>query len=174
MSRSPRSCEDPKHEHLAWALRLSDVEVSTLVLQREKPGLSSVIKQDDWLLPFRAVLWRRARMANDYELSDMIRDAAWKQCWALLGPYEQPADMLPVQNLQELKNHGVTIDDKRKVWHLEHVLHLQLCIKMLQSICAKTWSCTDGRAGAVPSWGSLTGRLQRNIIDWIVLGQRET
>ncbi|CAE7225494.1 cysS, partial [Symbiodinium pilosum] len=47
------------------ANELSDVEVSTLVLQREK-----------------------ARMANDYELSDMIRD--------------------------ELKNHGVTIDDKRK------------------------------------------------------------
>mmetsp|Transcript_10216 Transcript_10216/g.22056 ORF Transcript_10216/g.22056 Transcript_10216/m.22056 type:complete len:409 (+) Transcript_10216:37-1263(+) len=67
------------------AHELSDVEVTTLVLQREK-----------------------ARMGNDYELSDMIRD--------------------------ELKNRGVTIDDKRK-----------------------TWSCSDGRSGAVPSWGSLTG-----------------
>ncbi|CAE7233555.1 cysS, partial [Symbiodinium necroappetens] len=67
------------------AHELSDVEVTTLVLQREK-----------------------ARMGNDYELSDMIRD--------------------------ELKNRGVTIDDKRK-----------------------TWSCADGRSGAVPSWGSLTG-----------------
>ncbi|CAJ1366942.1 unnamed protein product, partial [Effrenium voratum] len=46
---------------------LSDVEVSTLVVQREK-----------------------ARMANDYELSDMIRD--------------------------ELKSRGVTIEDKRKIW----------------------------------------------------------
>eukprot|EP00913_Durusdinium_trenchii_P031478 g29471.t1 len=46
---------------------LSDVEVHTLVTQREK-----------------------ARMANDYELSDMIRD--------------------------ELKSRGVVIEDKQKVW----------------------------------------------------------
>lgn len=46
---------------------LSDVEVHTLVMQREK-----------------------ARMGNDYDLSDMIRD--------------------------ELKSRGVTIEDKQKVW----------------------------------------------------------
>lgn len=47
---------------------LSDVEVHTLVMQRE-----------------------RARMGNDYDLSDMIRD--------------------------ELKSRGVTIEDKQKVWN---------------------------------------------------------
>lgn len=70
---------------------LSDVEVHTLVTQRE-----------------------RARMGNDYDLSDMIRD--------------------------ELKNRGVTIEDKQKVW-----------------------MCSDGRRGAVPSWAQIQGEVPQTL-----------
>ena len=89
-------------------------------------------------------------MGNDYELSDMIRDVPWyaeSEC-------SITASLLCVGSVcaEELKNRGVTIDDKRKVWRPYRRLPILTACKdeptSRLAVLAKTWSCADGRSGA--------------------------
>ena len=51
-------------------------------------------------------------MGNDYELSDMIRDVPWNA--TSYAPHRRTSAACRICP-KELKNRGVTIDDKRKV-----------------------------------------------------------